>query len=68
MNRYGDKSQYMPGNILDAERKNNTGGGYDASVFICPACGFKRQSVEHRKRKGLCSKELQVKYYDGGGA
>ncbi len=65
--RFGDRSWEMEGNVLDAEKKNTSGQGYNASTFTCPSCGFRRQSVEHRKRKGLCSKELQDKYYDGGG-
>ena len=57
----------MPGNLLDAEKKNTSGQGYNTSTFICPSCGFRRQSIEHKKRKGECSKEMQLKYYDGGG-
>ena len=65
--RFGDRSWEMPGNLLDAEKKNTSGQGYNTSTFICPSCGFRRQSIEHKKRKGECSKEMQLKYYDGGG-
>ena len=65
--RFGDRNWDMPGNLLDAEKKNTSGQGYNASTFICPSCGFRRQSIEHKKCKGKCSKEMQLKYYDLGG-
>ena len=67
MNRFGNASWDMPGNIIQAERNNVSGAGYNSYDLLCPACGHRRQSIEHRKRKGLCSKELQALHYAKGG-
>lgn len=44
MNKFGDKSWEMPGNMIEDERRKTSGQGYDASTFVCPAGGYSRQS------------------------
>ena len=62
MNRFG---AWMV--IRSWKKKKALNQGTGIAAFICPACGFRRQSVEHRERKGLCSKELQLKHFSEGG-
>ena len=54
-------------NALQEEKDRTRGGGYDRSVFICPACKNKKSSREHKALKGKCSKQLQQKYFNEGG-
>ena len=65
--RFGEVSWRMPGNALQEEKDRTRGGGYDRSVFICPACKNKKSSREHKALKGKCSKQLQQKYFNEGG-
>ena len=57
----------MVGNIIDAEKKSTSGGGYVAMSFDCPICGYYKSSIEHRKTKGKCAKQMQKEYYNRGG-
>jgi hypothetical protein len=57
----------MVGNIIESEKKSTSGGGYIAQSFLCPSCGHSRSSVEHRRTKGKCAKQLQKEYYNRGG-
>ena len=67
LNKFGDTPRHMVGNIIDAEKKSTSGGGYVAMAFVCPSCGHSRSSVEHRTTKGKCAKQLQKEYYNKGG-